>query len=330
MGTSDTLLAAACAGDERAFRSLIEPHRRELKAHCYRMAGSLHDAEDLLQESLLKAWRSIGAFEGRSSLRTWLYRVTTTACLDALASRSARVLPASLGPAVSASEAHGPADSDSDIPWLEPCPSDLYGDSSSPEAQLSAKQSVSLAFLVALQKLSPKQRAVLILRDVLGYRAEECAEMLDGSVASVNSALQRAREAVGSDDEPPAQPADTSMLQRYMRAWEQADVSSLVALLREDATLMMPPLSYWLQGTRDIAASLTAMVLPPQARGVFRLVPIEANGLPAMAAYRRDDATSTYLPFAIQVLQPSPDGIAAITAFLDPSLFALFGLPPTA
>jgi RNA polymerase sigma-70 factor (ECF subfamily) len=333
MSPGDEALRAARAGDEGAFRRLVDPHRRELTAHCYRMSGSLHDAEDLLQESLLRAWKGLAAFEGRSSVRTWLYKVATSACLDAVDRRRPRALPLDLGP---------PADPDAPMPpprlepvWLEPCPEALYEDASpSPEARYGARESVALAFLTALQLLPARQRAVLILRDVLGWEAGECAELLDDSVASVNSALQRARATVASRAEKKhhaplrADSHETaSLLARYVRAWEEADVDALVALLHEDATLSMPPLPAWIRGATAIGASIRAMVLPPEARGRLRLVPTRANGLPALAAYQRDAASGEYRAGAIHVLEIAGDRIEAITAFLDPSLFASFGLP---
>jgi len=249
MDTSEQGALTAARSDERAFRSLVEPYRRELRAHCYRMSGSMHDADDLVQESMLRAWRGLASFEGRASLRTWLHRVTTNACLDALEKKSARVVPRELGPAVEPSTPMAP---DNEIPWLEPCPDDLIDDApASPEARYDARESVALAFLTALQHLPPRQRAVLLLRDVLGHEASECAELLETSVASVNSALQRARETLAQrpiSDRPPEDETTSALLARYVSAWEQADVSLLVSILREDATLAMPPFASWLSG----------------------------------------------------------------------------------
>lgn len=319
-------LAAARDGDEEAFRRLVSPFERELTAHCYRMSGSLHDAEDLVQESLLRAWKGLPGFEGRASLRTWLHRVTTSVCLDELDRRRPRLLPMDLGPA------NGPTSAPRLEPiWLEPCPAAFYDEApTSPEARVGARESVALAFLVALQRLPPRQRAVLLLRDVLGYEASECAEMLDSTVASINSALQRARDTLSSTSAPrPTMDDETrSLLMRYVRAWEEADVGALVTLLREDASLAMPPLEAWAQGAHAIGASIGAMVFVPGARGRFRLVPTEASGLPAFAAYeRRDDGA--FHPLSIHVLDVRDGRIAAITAFLDVSLFARFGLPTT-
>jgi RNA polymerase sigma-70 factor (ECF subfamily) len=328
----EAALAAARAGDEEAFAALVAPHRKELRAHCYRMAGSLHDADDLLQESLLKAWRGLPSFEGRSSLRTWLYRVTTHACIDALEKRSARVLPAELGEPVDPHIAFDPPRDD--VPWLEPCPDDVaLATVHTPESRFVARESVAFAFLVALQLLPAKQRAVLILRDVVGWEASECARLLDLSVAAVNSALQRARatlatRAAAAQAAGPA-PHDAptgDLLARYVHAWEHADVAELVALLHADATLAMPPLAQWLRGAEAIGIAIAAMVLPPQAAGAFRLVATRANALPAFAMYARADDGAFRLQ-SLHVVETRGDAIASIMAFLDPRSFAAFDLP---
>jgi RNA polymerase sigma-70 factor (ECF subfamily) len=329
----DRTMAAAKAGDERAFRALIEPYRRELRAYCYRMAGSLHDGDDLLQESLLRAWKGIGGFEGRSSLRTWLYRVSSSACMDALESRAARSLPTFGGE---------PASPDDPVPppelepvWLEPCPGSFWSDApASPDARFSAKESVGLAFLAALQLLTPRQRAVLIARDVLGWTADECASVFDTTVAATNSTLQRAREAL--DEQAPRwkrsvravpdEPTTRALLARYVQAWEHADASLLVTLLHEDATLTMPPLPIWLRGARAIAQSIGGMVLTPDARGAFRFVTTQANGLPALAAYRKNEQ-GVFAPNALHVIAIEGDRIRDVTAFLDARLLAAFDLP---
>jgi RNA polymerase sigma-70 factor (ECF subfamily) len=329
-------LEAARHGDESAFRRLVAPFRRELRAHCYRMAGSIHEADDLLQESLLKAWRGLASFEGRSSLRTWLYTVTTRACLDVLDKRSSRVLPQDLQPAADPNAPTGPPRMEPI--WIEPCPADVYRDApESPEAAYSAKESVALAFLVALQLLPAKQRAVLILRDVLGWQASDCADLLELSVAAVNSALQRARETLQkrapSLRDHPARAIDDAatrtLLERYVRAWELADVPLLVSLLKEDAKLAMPPLPEWIEGKEAIGASIAGMVLGPDARGSFRLVASEANGCIAFAAYQRKSDGEPFSALALHVLELEGDHIASITAFLDPRLFGAFGLAAT-
>jgi len=323
-------LVAARGGDEGAFRALVAPHRRELRAYCHRMAGSLDDADDLLQESLLRAWRALPSFEGRSSLRTWLYRVAWSACVDGLQSKPMRKLGIDVGP---------PADPDDPIPppqlegWIGPCPATLYEDvSATPEARYGSRESVGLAFLAALQLLPPKQRATLLGCDVLGWSAQECADILGSSLASVTSSLQRARETIDSRADRwrptlPEEPVVRALLSRYVQAWERADVPALTSLLHEEATLAMPPLPIWLRGPAAIGRSIGAMVLTPEARGQFRLAATEANGLPALAAYRRQGGDG-FEPLALHVLSFAGDRVGAVTAFLDPSLFVKFDLPP--
>ncbi len=311
----------------------MEPYRRELSAHCYRLSGSLHEAEDLLQESMLKAWRGLPSFEGRSSLRTWLFKITTNVGIDALEKRRRRVLPMDLGPATPAAEMREPPRLDPI--WIEPWPDEAAEiAAATPEAQYSQRESVALAFLVALQLLPPKQRAILLLRDVVGYRAAECADLLELSVAAVNSALQRARETVqrraGSlaDSAPSADDDVTAaLLARYMAAWETADVDALVALLHDDATLAMPPLPEWLLGAQQIRASLAAMVLMPAMAGTFRMLPTRANGLPACALYHRSEPAGPFLPYSLHLIEIVDGRIAAMVAFLDGSLFRHFSLP---
>jgi RNA polymerase sigma-70 factor (ECF subfamily) len=326
---SDPALEAARGGDGAAFARLMEPHKRELLAHCYRMSGSMGDAEDLLQESLIRAWKGLATFEGRSSLRTWLYRVTTHACLDTLDKRGARVLPTDLGPA--ADPRTPPPPPRYDESWLEPCSRDIEdATETSPEARLDAKQSVALAFLSALQQLPPKQRAVLLLRDVLGWEASACAELLELSVPAVNSALQRARESVPTRQSSrlaTAADAETeALLVRYVRAWEGSDVHAFVALLHEDATLSMAPFAFWLVGAEAIGASLAAMVLTDAARGNWRLVATRANGCPAYLGYERD-ASGAFQLKALHVLDLDAGRVRALTAFLDPRSFASLGAP---
>jgi RNA polymerase sigma-70 factor, ECF subfamily len=310
-------LEAAQGGDERAFARLVEPYRRQLRAHCYRMCGSLHDADDLLQESLLRAWRGLPGFAGRSSVRTWLFKVTTTACLDALDKRAPRILPMDLEPATGRQ---------AEPIWIEPWPD--------ADDDLASRESVALAFLVALQLLPPRQRAVLLLREVLGWQASECAELLGLSVPAVNSALQRARETV--DRRAPSlhdaaaaahDPTTTSLLARYVAAWESSDVDALVALLREDATLAMPPIPEWHLGPLAIGASIGSMVFVPGSSGAYRMVPTRANGLPAFGMYRRDAESGEYRASSIHLVEVQGGGIASIVAFIDPSLFEKFGLP---
>lgn len=313
------VLAAAQAGDKQAFEQLVAPFRRELRAHCYRMSGSTHDAEDLLQDALVKAWKGLGGFEGRSSLRGWLYRVATSACLNALEAKKNRALPSDLSgasePSASVLSSMGP---NVEVPWLEPCPDEwIEAEEASPEARYSRRQSVSLAFLTALQRLPPRQRAVLLLRDVLGWQASECAEFLELSVAAVNSALQRARTTleenravrpVAPDDE-----TTRSLLKKYITAWERSDVGMLVQLLKEDAVLTMPPMPLWFAGAANIGASLAAMVLTPGSAGTYRVELTAMNGQPALTMFR--DGVKA----AVHVLTLDGDRIARLDAFLEPA-----------
>jgi RNA polymerase sigma-70 factor (ECF subfamily) len=326
-------LALARGGDRAAFEALISPYRRELKAHCYRMSGSIHDAEDLMQESLLKAWRAIGGFEGRSSLRTWLYRVTTSACLDAVDSRKTRALPAGYGQPTEPGTSITPK---AEALWLEPCPEDMVVDSArGPDARYSARESVALAFLAALQLLPAKQRAVLILRDVLGWQAAECADLLQLTVAAVNSALQRARETLARSDrarKERCQPEDDStraLLAKYLRAWEEADVKGLVSLLAEDAVLSMPPFDAWFKGHQAIAAALAEMVLTPASAGSWKLVATRANGQAAFATYQKDEK-GQLKAVSLSVIEIVNGKVVEITAFLEPKLFGPFGFAATA
>jgi RNA polymerase sigma-70 factor (ECF subfamily) len=313
------------------FLKQVEPFRAELKAHCYRMSGSASDAEDLVQDSLIKAWKNLGQFEGRSSLRRWLYTVATRTCLDALESKRARILPTALGPA-SAADAD-PMPPTEEVSWLEPYPdSALESGERSPEARYSARESVALAFLSALQLLPAKQRAVLLLRDVLGWQATECAELLETSVPAVNSALQRARETLENQQaEPPkVLPDDASiksLLSRYIKAWENADASALVALLHEDAVLSMPPLALWMLGAKNIGAAIARMVLRPGTAGMLKLIPAQLNGQPALAAYTRDGAV--FKATALHVLTVSGDRVTRLDAFVNPAMFEQVGLPAT-
>ena len=323
-----TELDAARGGDESAFARLVAPFRRELRAHCYRMAGSIHDADDLLQESLLRAWRGLAGFEGRASLRTWLYKVTTHACLDQLERRGPRLLPADLGPATADPRAIRPPIEDT--AFVEPCPPELYSDAATPEARVSRRESVALAFLVALQLLTPKQRAALIMCEVVGLEASECAEVLGSSVASVTSALQRARDVLATRSvttgSPRAPEADErAVLARYVDAWERADASALVSLLRDDASLAMPPMQDWLAGAAAIGAAIEAMVFAPARAHGFALVPIEANGMPGFAVYARG-ADGSRTAMALHLVELRGGQIASMIAFVSPRLFEKFGL----
>jgi RNA polymerase sigma-70 factor (ECF subfamily) len=309
------LIAKAAAGDRAAFAELVEPYRRGLHVHCYRMLGSLHDAEDLLQETLLRAWRALGRLEERSSFRGWLYRIATNACLDALKRRRRRLLPDSY--AAPADPAGAAAPAVEEPLWLEPYPDALLdGD---PLARLEGREGIELAFLVAVQRLSPGQRAALILRDVLGFSARETADILGTSVASVNSVLHRARAAAGAGNGRRAPAGDeAALVARYVEAWEAADVDGLVALLREDARMTMPPTPSWYLGRDAIGAFLADFF----GREQTDLAPTRANRQPALAVYTRSG------PLAVKVLTLDGGAIAAITGFTDPSLFPYFRLSP--
>jgi RNA polymerase sigma-70 factor (ECF subfamily) len=333
------LLDAAKRGDRDAFQRLVEPYRRKLQLHCYRMLGSPQDAEDLVQETLLRAWRGLGGFEGRSSFRTWLYRIATNACLNALAKRVSvyRVLPESQGPASDHMPEGAPA---TEIAWLEPYPDaaleGIADTAPGPDARYEMREAVQLAFVAAIQLLPPRQRAVLLLRDVLGWSAAETAGLLDTSVASANSALQRARATLGKRF-PTGQPAtlpapddrQRALLDRYVQTWEGTDLDGFVALLREDAVLSMPPQREWYRGRGAIRAFF-GWVWRGEAYGFrpsFRLVPTAANGQPAFAVYRRGPEQSEWRAPSLHVLTLQDGAIAALTTFRDPKVLVAFGLP---
>ena len=312
------------------FARLTDPLRPELLAHCYRMLGSVHDAEDQVQETLIRAWRSYGDFEGRASLRTWLHRIATNACLRALENRARRPLPSGLG---------GPGE-DPDVPlppwqpeaaWLQPFPDALLPGPADPAAAAVSRASMRLALIAALQYLPPRQRAVLILREVLEWRAAEVADLLGTSTTAVNSMLQRARAhlRLAAPDEDsvrePAEPRLRELLARYAAAFENADVAAITGLLREDAVLQMPPQPAWFAGRERVARFLGARVL--LRPGDFRLIPTAANGQPALAAYLRDD-DGVHRAHGIQVLTIDGPSIAQIVSFNDARLLPAFGLPP--
>jgi RNA polymerase sigma-70 factor (ECF subfamily) len=320
----------AMPGSEE-FARLTEPFRPELLAHCYRMLGSVYDAEDQVQETLVRAWRSYGQFQGRASLRTWLYRIATNACLRAIENRGRRPLPSGLsGPS---DDPHAPLPAvQQEVPWLQPFPDALLGDGAAdPAAVAVSRESVRLALIAALQYLPPRQRAVLLLRDVLGWRAAEVADLLGTTTIAVNSALQRARDQLR--DAAPAQdamrePADADqreLLDRYAAAFETSDVAALMRLLRADAVFEMPPQPIWFAGRELIGRFLASTVLP---QNTFRMLPIAANGQPAFAAYLREN-DGVLRAHAIQVLTVSAGQIARLVSFNDAGLFPAFGLPPT-
>ncbi|MFG3696531.1 sigma-70 family RNA polymerase sigma factor [Micromonospora sp. NPDC047620] len=303
----------------------FEAHRVGLTGYCYRMLGSIFDAEDAVQETLLRAWRGRDGFQARSSTRTWLYRIATNVCLDQLRGRARRALPMEFGepdePVLAALGAPAPER------WVGPAPDAAVLPTGDPAAVAEARESVRLAFVAALQHLPPRQRAVLILRDVLRWRADETAELAGASVAAVNSALQRARATLAARNGLPGAPLDgrqRDLLDRYVASFERYDIDSLVALLREDAVQSMPPFALWLRGPGDIRR----WMLGPGAecRG-SRLVPVSANGATAFGHYRRDPAGG-HRPFSVHVLEFSAGRISRLTHFLAPELFARFGLPP--
>jgi RNA polymerase sigma-70 factor (ECF subfamily) len=314
------------------FAQAAERYRPELRAYCYRMLGSIDDCEDLVQDTYLRAWQSYDKFEGRSSVRLWLYRIATNTCLNALQTQKRRPLPSGLSaPADSAAVTLAPAQTD--IPWLQPAPDSLlYGATDDPAVVVSHRSSVRLAFVAALQHLSPLQRAVLVLRDVLGWQAREVAEMLETSTAAVNSALQRARaqlaqaRPISEELSEPTEPELRDMVDRYMAAFEHADVDELAQLLRTDVELEMPPIPTWFIGRDTVREFLAKVVLrtPDQ----WRLAYTRANGAPAFALYRRAPDGS-FLASGMDVLSLIDGRIARIVAFNDPTLVAKFGLPET-
>ncbi|WIM98490.1 sigma-70 family RNA polymerase sigma factor [Actinoplanes oblitus] len=305
----------------------LEVFRPELTGYCYRMLGSAFEAEDAVQDAMVRAWRGFGAFEGRSALRSWLYKIATNVCLTMLSSAQRRVRPMDLGPAWPGSSTD-PGEPRPDEVWVGPVPdARVLPERADPADVVAARDSVRLAFVAALQHLPPRQRAVLILREVLSWSAQEVAALLDTSVASVNSALQRARATLATVDPAPAGPLSAdqlSLLARYVSAFEAYDLPALTSLLHEDATLSMPPLPLWLRGHADIVAWMSGT--GSGCRG-SRLLPVAANGQPAFGQYRPGAAGHT--PWSLIVLEPRGDRIAATTNFLDTDrLFPLFGLPP--
>jgi RNA polymerase sigma-70 factor, ECF subfamily len=330
------LLAAARDGDQDAFRRLVEPHRAQLLAHCYRMLGSLHDAEDALQDALLRAWRNLDGFEGRSSYATWLYRIATNTCIDAIARRPKRVLPLDYGrpPGGSQADVGEPL---TESVWIEPYPDDALGvpdGHAAPAARYEQREAVELAFVAALQHLPANQRAVLILREVLGFSAREVAESLETTVASVNSALQRARRTVGDRLPERSQQATLrslgddrvrELVSAYVDAWASGDVNALRALLAADVVFSMPPWASWWRGRETVAAFAKEAV---EYCAEARAVPTRANGQPAIAYYILDAETESYRATAIDVLTLEGAQVKEITAFVTPEVFARFGLPP--
>lgn len=324
-------LLAHSEGDPVAaadFSAHTEPYRRELLTHCYRMTGSLHDAEDLVQETMLRAWKAYDRFEGKSSVRTWLHRIATNTCLSALEGRQRRPLPVGLG--APSSDPTAELVERREVPWLEPLPS-LTEHPSDPSVVVGSRESVRLAFVAALQYLSPRQRAVLLLRDVLGWHSAEVAEAVGTTTTAVNSLLQRARsqlQAVGpSAEEPlpqPDSPEAQDLLARYIAAFETYDIDRLVDLFTAEAIWEMPPYTGWYQGVGAIV-TLIHQQCPAQGSGDMRMLPLVANGQPAAAMYMR--AGDVHLPFQLHVLDVRGGKVSHVVAFLDDALFAKFGLP---
>ncbi len=328
------LLAAAKDGDEDAYAELVGVHRPALHAHCYRMLGSVPDAEDALQEALLRAWKGLPRFEGRSSLRSWLYTIATNACLKAIERRPTRVLPVDYGPP-------GDPHRELDQPlvesvWMQPYPDERLADvESTPDARYEQREAVEIAFVAALQHLPAKQRAVLILRDVLGFSGAEVAEALELSPAAVYSALQRAHKTV--DEKLPAQSQQAtlasvgdqkvrSLITKYVDAWERADVEGIVELLTEDAYIAMPPYRTWYSGRDAVEVFLRKTPLRERR---WRVLPSHANGQLSFANYLWDEEKRTYAFHGTEVMTLRGDRISEWMAFLDPEGYAIFGLPAT-
>lgn len=329
-------LAAARSGDSDAFSSLAEPYRLELLTYCYRMLGSLEDAEDQVQETFLRAWRRLETYEGRASFRAWLYKIATNVCLDALEHHPKRIL---------SPEFAAPLDPSDPLPlprnepvWIEPFPEDLLAPTSSnPETRYDAYESISLAFLAALQVLPPRQRNVLILKDVLDWSMAEIADALGTTLASVTSLMHRARATMkqrntgGKQDALRMRMPDDQtreLLDRYVRAWESADIEGIVSLLKDDALFPMPPFPVHIQGKPAIQAFIIRTILSGEQQNPWKLIPIRANGQPGFAFYQIDELTRTYRPFALQILTLENGLISEAATFGFPSLFRFFDLPP--
>ncbi len=307
----------------------LEPHREALVGHCYRMLGSAAEADDAVQETLVRAWRALEAFDGRASLRTWLYRIATNVCLDALADRARRERPVAMGPV---GTVHDDLIERPRTHWLEPIPdAHALPADGDPAERAALRQSIRLAFVAALQRLPPRQRAALLLAEVLGWSVSEIASALETTVPAVNSALQRARATLAENAPPEGMvagltPAQEALLARYVDAFERYDVDALAALLREDATLSMPPYTLWLRGPAAVKAWFLGRGIG--CRG-SRLVPTAANGLPTFGQYRPGGPGEPHRPWSLVVLELSGDRIAAMNHFLDTAtLFPRFGLPP--
>ncbi|HEU5030106.1 MAG TPA: sigma-70 family RNA polymerase sigma factor [Spirillospora sp.] len=323
----EMLLSGAREGDAEAFGKLTEPYRRELQVHCYRLVGSVAEAEDLVQETLFAAWRGIGGFAGRSSIRTWLYRIATNRCLNALRDRSHRPSPVAAAPLPEPNRL-------SEVPWLEPYPdtlTELVEPIPGPEARVERREAISLAFVAAVQTMPPRQRAILVLRDVLGFRGAEVAEMLDTTELAVASGLKRARSALANRERPahpplPDSPAERRVMDAFVTAFERCDVPTMVELLTDDAWFTMPPLPQEYQG-RDAVADFFTEIGFVRGTRRFRLIPARANGQPAFGRYLRDPNAGIAHAHGLTVLTLDGDHITQITAFLDTGILPRFGLP---
>ena len=328
-------LAAARSGDKDAFTILTEPHRLELMTHCYRMLGSIEDAEDQVQETFLRAWRRLETYQERASFRAWLYKIATNACLDAMQRQPKRLLPLELP---------GPGDPGAPLPapildpvWIEPFPDEWIAPSvANPEARYDSYESVSLAFLAALQVLPPRQRIVLILADVMDWPMGEIADTLKTTISSVTSLLHRACLTMkqrhipeGKDMARMKMPAAQTreVLDRYVHAWESADIQGIISLLSDTATFPMPPLPFWVQGKQAVAELISRNILAGEGRQRFKLVPLQANGQPGFAFYWVDEATRTYHAYALQVITIEDGLLSDVTTFGMPALFGYFQLP---
>lgn len=323
--------ASLSTPDEQTFGAMTEPHRRELQVHCYRMMGSVHEAEDMVQETFLRAWRRRETFEGRG-FRAWLYKIATNVCLDALEQRHQRGLPVT-------HQRQGKVDEP--IPdmirepvWLEPFPDMLLSDDhANPEGRYVSQENISLAFIAALHLLPPRQRAILILRDVLDWQTNETAELLGMTVPAVKSALHRARSTLANNRFERMTPTllnegGQARLDQYVRAWESADIERLLALLTADATFSMPPIPAWYQGRETICWLVSRTVFSGEARGRWRLLPTQANRQVAFGLYKLADDRNAYNAYGIQVLRFSGESVADITTCINPALFPYFHLPP--
>ncbi len=341
------LLQGAKGGDEAAYRELVDAYRSELQAHCYRMLGSVHDAEDALQETLLRAWRGMSRFEGRSSLRSWLYRIATNVCLDAIGKRPKRVLPVDYGPPSDPGD--GPGTPLVESVWVEPFPDEVLrveDGYAAPDARYEQREGVELAFIAALQHLPATQRATLILREVLGFSAREVAETLETTVPAVNSSLQRARKAV--DERLPEQSQQATLrslgdeeirelVETYVDAWERGDADEIAAMLAEDATITMPPMPTWYRGRDAVLGFLEDFAFAKRwapGRSRFeagerrvRVIPARASGQLAFASYSWRHEEQCFMPQALQVLTMEGSGIGEIAGFVTPEAFPRFGLP---